>query len=256
VGRIKRDMGGSLVATSSETTRGRRVLSNWPVPVRWSYDEPRRSVMPSSEEILDGLTTIANAWWLLSLAWHLAFGILALLVLAGSRPSKPLMALMLATLVVSVSALAWIAGNPFNGVVFAILAVALVGIGLSLPRDPITVGSGPLLVFGTVLVVFGWTYPHFLEANSWTSYLYAAPLGLVPCPTLSMLVGVSLIVGGFESKAWANTVAAAALSYGVIGVFTLGVAIDVVVLAGAMVLWGTAVSGVMRMDARRKPTLL
>jgi hypothetical protein len=194
---------------------------------------------------------VANAWRALSLAWHLVFGMLALLALSGLRPSKPLVALLLATPVVSVSALAWTEANPFNGIIFAILAVALVRIALGLPRDPVAVGSGPLLVFGTVLVGFGWTYPHFLEASSWTSYLYAAPLGLVPCPTLSTLVGVSLIVGSFESKAWANTVAAAALVYGVIGMFTLGVAIDAVLLAGAIVLGGTAVCGVRRMDACR-----
>jgi hypothetical protein len=102
---------------------------------------------------------------------------------------------------------------------------------------------------------FGWTYPHFLEASSWTSYLYAAPLGLVPCPTLSLLVGVSLIVGSLDSKAWANTVAAAALVYGVIGVFALGVAIDAVLLAGAIVLGGNPVFGVRRMDACRNTIL-
>lgn len=199
--------------------------------------------MPSSREILESLTTIANGWRALALGWHLVFGTFGLFVLGGLRPSKRLIALLLATPVVSVSALAWTGANPFNGIVFAILAVALVGIARSFPRDPIAVGSGPLLVVGFVLVGFGWTYPHFVEASSWTSYLYEAPLGLIPCPTLSMLVGVSLIVGSFESKAWATTVAAAALVYGVIGVFRLGVAIDAVLLAGAIALGGTAVLG-------------
>jgi hypothetical protein len=49
------------------------------------------------------------------------------------------------------------------------------------------------------------------NSTSLTSFLYAAPLGLVPCPMLSLLVGVSVIVGSLDSKAWANTVAAAAL---------------------------------------------
>ena len=110
-------------------------------------------------------------------------------------------------------------------------------------------------MFGLVLVGFGWTYPHFVEVHSWTSYLYAAPLGLIPCPTLSMLVGVSLIVGSLEAKAWAITVAAAALVYGVIGVFTLGVAIDAVLLAVAIVLGGTAAFGLRRMDAFRNTIL-
>ena len=68
---------------------------------------------------------------------------------------------------------------------------------------------------------------------------------------LSLLVGVSLIVGSLDSKAWANTVAAADLVYGIIGVFALGVAIDAVLLAGAIVLGGNPVFRVRRMDACR-----
>jgi hypothetical protein len=60
--------------------------------------------------------------------------------------------------------------------------------------------------------------------------------------------------GLWNSKAWANTVAAAALVYGVIGVFALGVAIDAVLLAGAIV-GGNPVFGVRRMDACRNTIL-
>jgi phage-related minor tail protein len=61
--------------------------------------------------------------------------------------------------------------------------------------------------------------------------------------------------GLWNSKAWANTVAAAALVYGVVGVFALGVAIDAVLLAGAIVLGGNPVFGVWRMDACRNTIL-
>jgi membrane protein implicated in regulation of membrane protease activity len=53
---------------------------------------------------------------------------------------------------------------------------------------------------------------------------------------LSVVVGVSLILRNLASKAWATTVTSAALVYGVVGVFALGVAIDMVLLAGAIVL--------------------
>jgi hypothetical protein len=43
--------------------------------------------------------------------------------------------------------------------------------------------------------------------------------------------------------------------YGVIGVFALGVAIDAMLLAGAIVLGGNAVFGVRRMDACRNTIL-
>ena len=71
-------------------------------------------------------------------------------------------------------------------------------------------------------------------------YVYAAPFGLVPCPTLTVLVGVSLFAGSFGSRPWAAVVAGASLIYGVIGVAVLGVWIDVVLIAGAMVLAGRA----------------
>lgn len=44
------------------------------------------------------------------------------------------------------------------------------------------------------LVVFGWTYPHFVSTHSWIEYAYAAPLGLIPCPTLSVVIGFTLLV--------------------------------------------------------------
>jgi hypothetical protein len=61
--------------------------------------------------------------------------------------------------------------------------------------------------------------------------------------------------GQFRIEGLGHTVAAAALLYGVIGVFTLGVEIDAVLLAGAIVLGGQAVFGVRRMDACRNTML-
>jgi hypothetical protein len=197
--------------------------------------------MASSEGILESLTTVANEWRTLALGWRVLFATVALIVLSGCRPSTRLVAVLLASPVISVGALAWQSGNPFNGTVFAILALALVRMARHFPSEPIAFASRPLVVTGTVLIGFGWVYPHFLEARPWTSYLYEAPLGLIPCPTLLVVVGGSLILCSFESKAWAATVTSAALVYGMIGVFALGVAMDVVLLAGAIVLGGTAV---------------
>jgi hypothetical protein len=205
--------------------------------------------MPASATILEGLTTLANEWRAVAFGWHLLFATVALIALSGCRPSTRLVALLLASPVISVGALAWQSGNPFNGTVFAILALALVRMTRHFPSEPIAFASRPLVVTGMVLIGFGWVYPHFLEARPWTSYLYEAPLGLIPCPTLSVVVGGSLILRSFESKAWATTVTSAALLYGMIGVFALGVAIDAVLLAGAIVLSGTAVFRIRRRNA-------
>jgi hypothetical protein len=212
--------------------------------------------MPSSAAILEGLTTIAHEWRTVALGWHLVFATVALIVLSGGRPSTRLVALLLAAPVISVGALAWQSGNPFNGTVFAILALALVRLAFHFPNDPIAFASRPLVVTGTVLIGFGWVYPHFLEARPWTSYFYQAPLGLVPCPTLSVVVGVSLMLRSLAAKAWATTVASAALVYGVIGVFALGVAIDMVLLAGAIVLGVLALRRTVSASPSTPPTRL
>jgi hypothetical protein len=80
-----------------------------------------------------------------------------------------------------------------------------------------------------------WFYPHFLSGPAW-QYLYAAPLGLLPCPTLAYLLGASLLTNSFGSKTWAILLGSLGLLYGVIGVFVLRVALDWFLVAGGAVL--------------------
>src|SRR5947207_257610 len=87
---------------------------------------------------------------------------------------------------------------------------------------------------GAVMIAFGWLYPHFLEQRSPALYLVAAPMGLIPCPTLSLIIGLTFLAGGFGSRAWMFVLAAAGLFYGVFGAARLGVRIDLVLAAGAL----------------------
>jgi hypothetical protein len=77
-----------------------------------------------------------------------------------------------------------------------------------------------------VLIVYGWTYPHFLDTDSWIAYLYASPFGIVPCPTLSVVMGITLAFRILRSRSWSTTLVVAGLLYGGIGVFRLGVLLD------------------------------
>ena len=126
--------------------------------------------------------------------------------------------------------------NPFDGTIFAVVAAALAGLALKLPRDHITVAAPWIVIIGGVLAAFGWAYPHFLDAESSTASLLPAPLGLIPCPTLSALVGVALVVNGLGSRAWSLILSGSGVLYGVIGWFRLGVTIDGVLLVGAITL--------------------
>jgi len=190
--------------------------------------------MPSPQQILEGLSAIATEWRWLAIIWHVLLGAAILAYVSGWRPRRRFAGLVLVAPMASVSALAWQAGNPFNGAVFAILAVLLFVVAAGLPRSAVRPASVGFSVAGAVLVVFAWVYPHFLPDGAWFRYLYAAPVGLVPCPTLSLVIGLSLLFGGLGSRLWAGVLSASGLVYGLIGWLRLGVAIDAILLVGAI----------------------
>jgi hypothetical protein len=197
--------------------------------------------MPSSDEILARLAAIANQHVWLAVLWHAVGVAAALALLAGWRPQRRVAAMALALPLTGVVALAFTGGTPFNGVVLGALAVAMVVLGARSGREPVALGPRWAIALGAALVGFGWIYPHFFVEAPWYEYQYAAPLGLLPCPTLAMIVGVALIAGGLGSRAWRGAVAAVAAFYGVFGAAVLGVTIDLVLIAGALGLAGLAV---------------
>jgi hypothetical protein len=190
--------------------------------------------MPTSEAILNGLSVIANQWRLLAVVWHLYFAVLAGGLLWGVRPSRRTSALLLALPLVSVSILAWLAANPFNGALTGLFAIALLVIAFRMSPEEVEIAPTWLAGIGVVLAAFGWLYPHFLQTDSFVPYLYAAPTGLVPCPTLSIITGFSLILGGMQSRPWSMTLGVAGLFYGLFGALRLGVTIDLLLLVGAI----------------------
>jgi hypothetical protein len=99
------------------------------------------------------------------------------------------------------------------------------------------VRRGPPWAFwaGVASLSYGWLYPHFLDVDP-IAYLVAAPVGLVPCPTLAVVIGVALLGGGLGSRAWSLVLAALGLFYGLFGVFRLGVLLDLGLLLAATVL--------------------
>ena len=206
--------------------------------------------MPAAETILSNAASIANGWWTLAVAWHAVLGAAVLALLIGWRPSNRFAGYLFTAPLFSVSALAWASGNPFNGATFAALALFMMGITTRLSKEPVKIASSRVLLLGWFLVAFGWTYPHFLTADHWTAYTYAAPLGLLPCPTLSAVIGLTLVLGMLRSKLWSLTLAAAGFAYGAIGVFTLGVTLDYGLLAAATILGAIAGVSTTRQSER------
>jgi hypothetical protein len=188
------------------------------------------------DSILSWATTVANDWRWLAMWWHVGLAALLIALVSGFYPTRRLLGSVLALPVVSVAVLAWVSRNPFNGLIFTILAVLLLRAAISMPRTVVIPASSLWVVTGTSLVAFGWTYPHFLITDTWTAYFYASPLGLLPCPTLSVVIGMTLIFGGLHSMAWSVPLFATGVLYGAIGVFILQVSLDVWLLSGSIVL--------------------
>jgi hypothetical protein len=67
-------------------------------------------------------------------------------------------------------------------------------------------------------------------------YLIAAPMGLIPCPTLSTVIGLTLLFQSFNSTRWTIVLALIGLFYGLFGVVRLHVYIDVILVIGSVLL--------------------
>ncbi|MFA6233025.1 MAG: hypothetical protein WC824_02395 [Bacteroidota bacterium] len=191
--------------------------------------------MPTPEQILAALQQTSAQYRILAVVWHLLFGAAIIAIVAGYRPTRRTAAVLLTLPLLSVSVIASIAGNPFNGGMFGIFWIGLFMIAKRMPASAVEVDRRWLLS-GSVLIIFGWIYPHFFTGDGAWHYIATAPLGVVPCPTLSMLIGATILFGGFASRSWMRVLGAAGLLYGVFGAFRLGVTIDIVLLAAALLL--------------------
>ena len=193
--------------------------------------------MPAPEQILDGLSRIANDGIVVAALWHLVFAAALVGVASGWRPTNRRAGMLLALPLATVSAFAWNAHNPFNGVAFALLAVTLTG-EAAVFGNPSAVCAGARWsrCVGVATIAFGWFYPHFLGDRPLAAYAFAAPLGLIPCPTLSAVIGCALCGDALRNRAWSSTLACVAAFYALFGVLRLGVWIDVVLLVCAVAL--------------------
>ena len=124
------------------------------------------SVMPSSESILTGLAAIANERRLIAEGWHVALGVFVLALGVGWRPSIRVLGGLLVVPVLSVSATAWVSGNPFNAATFALLAALLTGLASRWPRERTQLAAPTFVWAGAGSLALGWLYPHLGTSRS------------------------------------------------------------------------------------------
>jgi hypothetical protein len=198
--------------------------------------------MPSPSEILAGLSRIANDAIALAILWHIVIAAIALQLSGGWRPTQSTARILVALPLASASALAFRFGNPFNGSLMALLCIALIVSASRAPQTPAAFGSHFAVAAGAISIAFAWVYPHFLVDRPAWQYLFASPMGLVPCPTLALVIGSTLVFGGLGSRAISLLIAAFGLFYGVFGIVRLGVTLDVGLLLVALALAAFAIS--------------
>lgn len=192
--------------------------------------------MPTKQEILDGLRTIANRNRLWAMLLHTLVYVLIMALVIKWVPTERFMSLIISLPLATVAIFALLGGNPFNGLLFTLLTMVVLFTGFSIPDQPVTYANPFYMAIGMYMVLFGLVYPHFVKVRSLARYLLVAPFGLIPCPTLSTVIGFLLIFNGLNSPAISIALAAFGLFYGLFGVLKLRVYLDLFLLFGAFTL--------------------
>lgn len=183
--------------------------------------------MPTSEQILELLAWTAREGLAVAVAWHLIVAIVAIALALGKlRPTRRAAAIALGLPLATVAALAVRAGNPFNAAMFSLATTLAIALGSGAGKARVTRGPAWAVAIGVASIAYAFVYPHFLEGYPAYYYLFASPMGVVPCPTLALVLGTALVAGGFQARAWPLSMAAFGLFYAVYGVARLGVWLD------------------------------
>lgn len=208
--------------------------------------------MPTPEQLLSSLTALANAWRPLAMFWHGCVAVFVVALIFGVRPSKRLSGILLALPFLSVSILSWLSVNPFNGIAFALIGILLNAISTRLPRESVQFAPLWPMSPGVFMFIFGWVYPYFLDESLPFSFSYSSPVGVIPCPTLSIGIGLALILNSLSSRKLSLILGISGIIYGTIGAVQLGVSIDWILLLGSVVITIFAFATLQRRARRNR----
>ena len=193
----------------------------------------------NAEMILEYLSMVSNQNLAVNLIMHLVILGAVFAVFAVKNILLKKLIVNSAILILSLSVLinAWIYGNPFHLVTFAILA-GFAGWELLTGKNNFhTPEMNSITLIALVFIVLGLWYPDFVEVNKVQSLLFA-PVGIVPCPTLLVTLGLlSLAYTRINMLQYVVTITMG-LIFGIIGTFVLKVYLDVsLLLAVLFSLW-------------------
>lgn len=191
--------------------------------------------MPSPRQILEQLTRLATEGRTLGLLWHVV--VLAALAFVVARKWEGRASLAVATVfpMFTASLVAFATGNWVNGLVLDLGALTMIVISRKFAGTLIEIGRPIPFTIGVATLLYALFYTHFTPIRSWTD-VWMTPIGVLPCPTMALVIGLGLMAGGFRSRAWSLTAAVLGLGYSLFGVFVLKVQWDLGLFAAAVVM--------------------
>jgi hypothetical protein len=104
--------------------------------------------MPKTEEILNGLQKIVNDYSTIAIIWHVIFYALIAALIFRWLPTNRLFGLLICVPILSVAILAFLSGNPFNGILFSILIILIIIFGFKATSQPISISQLPFIIAG------------------------------------------------------------------------------------------------------------
>lgn len=208
--------------------------------------------VPTPEQILAGLIKMANECRLVAIIWHVFFAIIIGALIIGLYRKKTnrwyltkrAFGIFLGLPALSVGIVSCFY-NPVNAIVGIVIGALLLLTAVKFSSENVQLAPKWAMIPGIFMVIFGWIYPSalFMDLSSIGSYVFATPLGLIPCTTLSIIIGLTLLLNGLNSRRYSLIVGITGIVYGILGVVQLGVLIDVVLFIGACVLTINAIRG-------------
>lgn len=188
----------------------------------------------NKEVILTYIQMVAGKYPVISILLHiLILALIIALFLPGFKQKRIAFNGVLMVIFASVASVALINGNPFNGLFFSILTIFAV-VELFRRRNEITVPALTSVDRSTAIrnllclaaVFVGILYPHFVNVSP-AMLLFFSPMGVIPCPTLTVILGLLNLYYPKINKGLYTVVTIAGMFYGLTGVFLLHVYIDI-----------------------------
>jgi len=188
----------------------------------------------NAEKINAYLSMIANQNTLVNLGMHLlvAAAVLSLLLVSGDRLRGRIIDGVICLLLFSVAANALVYGNPFHLIVFSLLALlSIVDLAAGKNRYRFELKK-PGNIVALIFIGLGFWYPEFTRVTP-LQQIFLSPLGIVPCPTLLVVFGLLKLADAQVRSHLSRRLVFPLLVFGLVGVWFLGVYLDVALIFAA-----------------------